>query len=692
MRINLPTFSLIFAFILSGCADAPDTLDSGTPDLGLSIQGMVADGYITGAKVCLDLNDNKDCDTGEPTTETDQTGSYTLENISEDDKRNHSIVVKVTTSSVDLDTPGVPVDKEFTLTAPPGSTGFISPLTSLWKIAMDANASLDSIAAENAILSTLGLIGFDFSLSDDFLNASTNGELAIYAHTLAMAITDLVQINIEATRTEANDKGASPTEEEIVNLALLEALDRISDLSISILDLIIANGKPPTPIEVYSLVESSSDLKISFVSYTLIQQLSLLERRMASTPVPRIDNQWPERFSTRLCGQPELLVDEPYSGSVPCYTHSGGTTIFWIWGDGTKTEAVEKPNTWVTLPDGSNTSAHVFLRDDGELVTYPIAGPLNNEIIDNGNTSIYSNYALDDNNREKPVEMYRLGYSKINPSGLKVNQFTHFKGWQEYLKDSTATFESGDIYYQRQTESLIDRTAFYHSNYDELKAYMASPTDNAVLFSELEKAIVDQPSLPSTFPSAADLALQDYLPGCAGMLISNGNDIIGNGLKICPATIEEMLNAPDTKISDKGAKLVLGPWLYDGNGQHHVSVFLLRTDHTVTYYSSWTLGDVGRLVLDMKEVDNTIWTEKSVNGASTISIIHTPKIKRMRRLVGGARFVKIGNFVRAGGLLPAGDSWDFSYFNSSAIEKMKAEINCNSGKRSDGVTPWCQAN
>lgn len=42
---------------------------------GAALSGKVIDGPIAGATVCLDVNSNNACDTGEPTATTDATGT-----------------------------------------------------------------------------------------------------------------------------------------------------------------------------------------------------------------------------------------------------------------------------------------------------------------------------------------------------------------------------------------------------------------------------------------------------------------------------------------------------------------------------------------------------------------------------------------------------------------------------------------
>jgi len=61
---------IIVVLFIVGCGS--DTSSSRT------LFGSVVDGYIQGAKVCLDLNENTTCDDGEPTTTTDSNGSYSL--------------------------------------------------------------------------------------------------------------------------------------------------------------------------------------------------------------------------------------------------------------------------------------------------------------------------------------------------------------------------------------------------------------------------------------------------------------------------------------------------------------------------------------------------------------------------------------------------------------------------------------
>jgi len=75
IQLSLLLFTLL---LLVGCnpssynaSDAPNN----------KISGVVVDGYISGATVCLDFNYNNSCDKDEPVTSTDANGSYSFTNF-----------------------------------------------------------------------------------------------------------------------------------------------------------------------------------------------------------------------------------------------------------------------------------------------------------------------------------------------------------------------------------------------------------------------------------------------------------------------------------------------------------------------------------------------------------------------------------------------------------------------------------
>lgn len=63
---------------LSGCGGGGGTGTTTSTTASTSLSGTVVDGYVIGATVCIDLNNNSICDNGEPTAITGNNGGFTL--------------------------------------------------------------------------------------------------------------------------------------------------------------------------------------------------------------------------------------------------------------------------------------------------------------------------------------------------------------------------------------------------------------------------------------------------------------------------------------------------------------------------------------------------------------------------------------------------------------------------------------
>lgn len=81
------------------------------------ISGNIADGYLIGAKVCADANNDKVCQDSELQTTLGAKGAFTLLA----DAANNPIIAEVTTSTIDEDTDAVVVNAHV-LSAPKGKT------------------------------------------------------------------------------------------------------------------------------------------------------------------------------------------------------------------------------------------------------------------------------------------------------------------------------------------------------------------------------------------------------------------------------------------------------------------------------------------------------------------------------------------------------------------------------------------
>ncbi len=124
--MKLFRYSAIFISIslsLTGCGG--NSSSSATNANTVSLTGVViVDGYVQGATVCLDKNNNLFCESSEPQAITNAQGQYKLNNITTSDSTSYPVIA------------AVPVEasqnaKPFTLTTPRGKHSVISPITTL---------------------------------------------------------------------------------------------------------------------------------------------------------------------------------------------------------------------------------------------------------------------------------------------------------------------------------------------------------------------------------------------------------------------------------------------------------------------------------------------------------------------------------------------------------------------------------
>lgn len=176
---------------------------------GSSVSGVVADGYLVGAEVFLDINGNKVWDDGESKATTGDGGAYTLEGVTDADIAAYPIVVRVPADAVDEDT-GAAVGKEYLMSAPPGEPEFVSPLTTLVHNQLEENPALGVSAAVEAVKSQLGMTGTSVDLFKDYVAekdafGNSDEEQANYAkaHEIAKVVAAVVKDNLEVVGNSA---------------------------------------------------------------------------------------------------------------------------------------------------------------------------------------------------------------------------------------------------------------------------------------------------------------------------------------------------------------------------------------------------------------------------------------------------------------------------------------------------------
>lgn len=150
-----------------------------------SISGTVMDGYISGAKVCLDVNANLVCDITEPSGTSKSDGTYTLNIVPGTDLSKLHVIAVVDQNTIDADTKTAPA-KNYTLLAPATTAAVVTPLTTLVSNNMIAVPGLTVTEAQNQTISTLKLASSS-ALTKDYIKENDPS-----THNLAKLTADLL--------------------------------------------------------------------------------------------------------------------------------------------------------------------------------------------------------------------------------------------------------------------------------------------------------------------------------------------------------------------------------------------------------------------------------------------------------------------------------------------------------------------
>lgn len=222
-----------------------------SPANAVSVSGKVIDGYLAGATVFVDKDQDGVLDADEAKATTQADGSFTL--------MTDVAGPIVAFGGIDIDTK-LPFDG--VLKAPAGAT-VVTPLTTLMAASMEADKSLSSKAAQDKVLAAVGLSNLVGQSNLDLLKldpvkAATAGEAgvigasdALKVHTAGVAVASLMVKLAESVRESS---GASADKKvDIANGVVGEltsklsagalASDKISDTAASVLDGIAAAAR-----------------------------------------------------------------------------------------------------------------------------------------------------------------------------------------------------------------------------------------------------------------------------------------------------------------------------------------------------------------------------------------------------------------------------------------------------------------
>lgn len=187
-KTKMTAGGLVAAAVLSACGGGGSGSSSASTST-VSLSGVVADGYLTGAKVCLDKNENTVCDAGEPFATTGAGGAYTITGVTGADVAAYPVVAEVPATATDSDFAGTTVGKAFVLTAPKGNTT-VTPLSSLVHQEMVATPALSAASAAAKVQTAMTITVNPLS---DYI-ATPNAD----AHIKAQMLTQSLKTNADA--------------------------------------------------------------------------------------------------------------------------------------------------------------------------------------------------------------------------------------------------------------------------------------------------------------------------------------------------------------------------------------------------------------------------------------------------------------------------------------------------------------
>ncbi|MCE2594487.1 hypothetical protein K6Y31_06640 [Motilimonas cestriensis] len=200
----------------SGSSSVVDPTPAPSPEVTpapvtTSLTAKAADGYLIGANACLDLNNNKECDAGEPSATTGNNGEFTIEGVTQAQIDSAGIVVEIIKDvTIDKDNPNVKLAKSYKLTAPAGSD-FISPISTLIQNEIDKGSSLK--VAQEAVKEKLGTTQ---DITKDYIEGKESTELSAQdkaefasLHRIAQVTAKVIANNTDTLKQVAQDNQIS---------------------------------------------------------------------------------------------------------------------------------------------------------------------------------------------------------------------------------------------------------------------------------------------------------------------------------------------------------------------------------------------------------------------------------------------------------------------------------------------------
>lgn len=200
VRIKIFGLSLIAA-ALSACGGG------GGGGSVTSVSGRVVDGYIGGAIVCVDENNNWQCDAGEISTRSEADGSYFLPYSGSLDGK--QILAEVPAGATDTDFPGVPIPKPFNLVSPAENADKVGTAAEVTLTPFTTMVSKEMMISGVSANQAADSVKVEFGLAQSPLNFDFKAKSDVKALAAAQVLTSAIAVMQEQVKTAADTAGVS---------------------------------------------------------------------------------------------------------------------------------------------------------------------------------------------------------------------------------------------------------------------------------------------------------------------------------------------------------------------------------------------------------------------------------------------------------------------------------------------------
>ena len=378
-------------FILSGCGGSssgisvPETIDSGSQNtsepanIGAAlpetttpavtpvtetISGRVADGYLRGATVCVDLNENASCDENEPQTVTGEGGLYSL--LVNDEYSDKPIVAEVPAEAIDEDT-GQPFGRDVIFSTPADRPEFISPLTTLVHQELIDNPALSVDDAEAALEEALGIDSTDDTgLFKDYVALAATGEEETrrkydYLHQTARVVAGMMGDIRETVKDSVTEQGVDLAGDVEARRALQQMIQiEVRELIPEIAEAVANSMQEIEAVDTSAASTDGTDLTAEFNPEELIA--SLRPEDIAENASERLEA-FKEEHAPTAVPMKDLLADGLYMLDVECDYIDYDYDIY----EGDDKVVVEEFKTDGDFTQTIEPAVNVILNDDGQI-------------------------------------------------------------------------------------------------------------------------------------------------------------------------------------------------------------------------------------------------------------------------------------------------------------------------------------